>query len=507
MTSPTTSSSTSVPSCRSATDQTARTVHCVTNVGVGKRVAITVALAVMLGFAAPFPLAAVPASASAPGSTASVGAPVPCDRAAERITLTASADLDPSCTYTGGFDITASNVVLDCHGALIQGAVGTRALGIVVATPADVDLTDVVIRNCRIDRFFNNVHLRRDGFRALAAGHEYDHQLSRVTIEDSTLTNSTGVGLYVDDYVTGTMMRRLLIMGSGSTGIYLDSGSRFNTAVHNIVAGNGFRESGPDGTVSSFSGVTFRYWGPGREGIAIDGSRNNRIAGNWVVGNSYGGVFVYTNCGENVHQNPQSWVEHRYGADDNIISGNLITGGEDGVWIASRMGENVYPMDCSDPPYVSGPIQAITVDRAANNVVRGNTFDSVTYGVRVEDDGATVSRNHFAGSDASHHAVIVGTPFRTTVLGHPVTNTIVERNRSTIVGNPNPYRWVDGIAGLTDLGNRALDHRSRFCQAPTLPRNPLIFVFAFAVQDPAGPPVPKPDFSVPSLGALAPCAR
>ncbi len=486
-----------------------RTVHGVTTFRVRRWIAIAVVAAASASVTAT-PAAATTNGVGAgfgpsTGASAVSGTPIACARAAERITVTSSADLDPSCTYTGGFDITASNVVLDCHGALIQGAVGTHALGILVATPADVDLADVVIRNCRIDRFFNNVHLRRDGFRALTADHEYDHHLSGVTIEDSTLTNSTGVGVYVNDYVTGTVMRRLVIAGSGSTGIYLDAGSRYNTAVHNIIAGNGFRESGPEGTVATLSGIEFRYWGPGREGIAIDGSRNNRIAANWIVGNSYGGVFVYTNCGENVHNDPQSWVEHRYGADDNTISANVIVGGEDGVWIGSRMGENVFPMDCSDPPYVSGPIQAITLDRAANNVVRGNTFDGATYGVRVEDDGTTVSRNRFAGADATHHAIIVGTPWRTSALGHPVTHTIVERNRSTIVGNPSPYRWVDGISGLTDLHNRALDRRSRFCRAPTVPRNPLIFVYAFAVQDPNGPPVPKPDFSVPTLGALAPC--
>ena len=65
-----------------------------------------------------------------------------------------------------------------------------------------------------------------------------------------------------------------------------------------------------------------------------------------------------------MHTDPANWVEHRFGAEDNTVVGNLITGGETGVWIGSRMGENVFPMDCSDVPYVSGPRQAITLDRA-----------------------------------------------------------------------------------------------------------------------------------------------
>ena len=43
-----------------------------------------------------------------------------CDRAAERIAVTADAHLDPSCTYTAGLDISTSGVTLDCQGAVIQ---------------------------------------------------------------------------------------------------------------------------------------------------------------------------------------------------------------------------------------------------------------------------------------------------------------------------------------------------------------------------------------------------
>ena len=138
---------------------------------------------------------------------------------------------------------------------------------------------------------------------------------------DSILTGSRGVGLYVDGYVTNTTIRHVVILGAGSDGIYLDAGSRYGRVVENVVVWNGYRENGPkpEGTVTEFSGVTFRFWGPGREGIAVDGSRDNRIASNWIVGNSAGGVFLYTNCGENVHSDPANWVEHRFGAEDNTV--------------------------------------------------------------------------------------------------------------------------------------------------------------------------------------------
>jgi hypothetical protein len=446
-------------------------------------------------------LGVAPAAAADPVPRAVIG----CDQAASRVTVTVSSVLDPSCTYTGGFDITASGVTLNCRGALVQNDGG--GIGILVQTPADVDMANVTIRNCHVDGFLNSIHLRRAGFNALAAGHEYDHHLDGVSIVDDILTNSRGVGLYVDGYVTNTTIRHNVIMGSGSDGIYLDEGSRYGSIAENAIVWNGYRENGPgpEGTVTEFGGFTFRFWGPGREGIAVDGSRDNRIAGNWIAANSAGGVFLYTNCGEYVHTDPTNWVEHRFGAEDDTIVGNLITGGRTGVWIGSRMGENVYPMDCSDVPYVSGPVQAITLDRAPHATVRNNMITGVDYGVRVEDDGARIVGNVIGGADASHHAVIVGTPFRTTVLGHPVTGTVVKDNVSTIVGNPSPYRWVDGVSGLTARRNTALGHPSAFCSAPDVPRGPFVMVDAVAIQDPDGPPVPKPDFDIPRLGALPPC--
>ena len=445
--------------------------------------------------------------AAAPAAADEAPVVIGCDQASNRIEVTVSSVLDPSCTYTAGFDITASDVTLDCRNAFIQKGRGNNPVGILVETPADVDMANVMIRNCRIDGFVNSIHLRRAGFNALPAGHEYDHHLEGVTIRDSILTNSRGVGLYVDGYVTGTTIHRVVILGAGGDGIYLDAGSRYGRVTENVIVWNGYRENGPseEGSVTQLGGVTFRYWGPGREGIAVDGARDNRIVSNWIAGNSAGGVFLYTNCGEYVHTDPANWVEHRFGAEDNTIVGNLITGGEAGVWVGARMAENVYPMDCSDVPYVSGPVQAITLDRAPRTTVRSNVITDVHYGIRVEDDGTRIVSNLIGGADASVHAVIVGTPFRAAALGHPVLATLVKDNVSTIVGNASPYRWVDGVGDITARGNTALGAPSAFCGAPDVPRGPFVMTWAIAVQDPNGPPVPKPDFEVPRLGALAPC--
>jgi len=42
------------------------------------------------------------------------------DQVDQRITVDVDTHLDPSCIYTQGFEVTASNVVLDCRGAVVE---------------------------------------------------------------------------------------------------------------------------------------------------------------------------------------------------------------------------------------------------------------------------------------------------------------------------------------------------------------------------------------------------
>ena len=125
-----------------------------------------------------------------------------------------------------------------------------------------------------------------------------------------------------------------------------------------------------------------------REWLAIDGSRDNHIVGNTFSGNSAGGIFLYKNCGEFATSRPERWFQRRYGADGNLIEHNTFTGEDNGVWIGSRMSENVLPMQCSDPQYQPG----FSLDYAADDTIRDNVFQDVTFGVRIEDDRAVVAQ-------------------------------------------------------------------------------------------------------------------
>jgi len=423
---------------------------------------------------------------------------VGCDQADTRVTIAVSSHLDPSCTWTRGVEIVASGVTLDCQGAHI--AAPDRRYGVSIVAPSDVALSDVTVRNCHIEGFLNNVHIEREGFRELAEGEEYEHAFSNILVEDSTSLSSRGVGIFVDGYVTGVTLRNLHVEGSGSAGIYLEHGSKDNVVEHSTIVNNGYGENSPSGQLFEFLGASFWFWGSGREGIAIDGSRFNRVADNVFSGNSSGGILLYKNCGEFVNQRPERWWHRRYGADGNWIERNHFAGEDNGVWIASRMGENTLPMDCSDPQYLPG----VVLDYAADDVVRENVFEDVTFGVRVEDDGAVVADNVFTSSDPAHQAVVIGTRFRTDALGQPVDGTAITGNQAAIAGSASPYRWIHGHAGTTFAGNRSHGRVAGLCEGEQPPIGPFVFVVDAVAYDPANPPSSEPR-ELPPPAVLAPC--
>ncbi len=209
-----------------------------------------------------------------------------CGQASQHLVVTTSSHLDPACSYSGGIEVTQSHVTLDCRGAHVDAGAGQSGVGILVHSPADVALTDVTVRNCVVHGFLNGVHIGRDGFKALAVGHEYDVADSAITIENDRIIDTAGVGLYVDAYVTGVTIDHVDISNAGSTGIYLEAGSRGSTVQNSFIHGNGFAGTTPPGQTMTLGGTTFNYLLTGREGIAVDGSSDNVIRNNAIGQNS-----------------------------------------------------------------------------------------------------------------------------------------------------------------------------------------------------------------------------
>ena len=397
------------------------------------------------------------AGAGVPTSAAHAATTLGCDQATSPILIASSGayQLDRSCVYTRRIEIAASDVTLDCRRAVISDVDDVNGPGILIAVPTDVALANVLVKNCEVRGFLNNVRVNREGFKQLAEGHEYDVQFSNVRIENSKLYESRGSGIFVNGYVTGVTLRNLEIAYSGGVGIYLEAGSKGTVVERNHVHDNGYGDVTPEGIPVVVGGIEFRYLSTGREGIAVDGARDSRIVRNRIENNSAGGIFLYKNCGEDFTQQPNQWWTRRYGADSNVIENNKISGAYTGVWIGSRMAENTLFMDCSDPSYISNAVQRVHLDYARDNVVRRNTFANVEYGIRVEDDGNRIESNRFRSTNAAHQAVLVGTAHRTNALGLPVTDTVMTGNSAQIRGNASPYGWIHGHVGTVFDRNRA----------------------------------------------------
>ncbi len=425
-----------------------------------------------------------------------VGSPAPgsvaldCSAASARHTISVDTHLDPACDWKG-FDVVASGVTLDCRGARLEG-IGRGRWGILIATPATVTLRDVTVRNCEVAGFLNGVRVTRDGFRSLTPSDGYDHTTERITIQNLAVHDSTGVGIFVDGFVSDVHIRDVDVTRAGSSGIYLDGDSRNNEITGAHVHRNGHRENGPGGQIMDFGGTPVWWWGTGREGISIDGSAGNHVHGNVIEFNTAGGVFLYKNCGEFVHSRPDRWWPRYQGSDDNRIEANVIRGEQHGVWVGSRMAQNQRFMECSDPAYGEGPFRRYHEDQADDNVVVANRFEDVVYGVRVEDDHTTVQGNTFLATTTGPDslAVLVGTKVRSEHLNRPVVGTVVVGNDADIAGVAHPYRWIPAQEGTAYVNNRSRGTQVDWCEGDQPKITFALFVVALVIPAPEVPPPP-----------------
>ena len=397
---------------------------------------------------------------------------VACSRAAEHLVLTTGTRLDPSCSYTGGIEISSSGVVLDCRGARIQAPPADPwSWGVLVHADASVPLSGIRLRNCVVSGFPTNVMIRRDGAESLDHDHEYDTPFSDIVIEDSQVLDAAKDGIYLEWGVTGVTIRHTEVARSAAVGIYISPGDTDNVVEHDHLHHNGFGDVKPEGLPIDVNGTTFHYLSTGREAIAIDGGYGNVIRQNEIHDDANGAVLIYRNCGEYSTVNRRWW-----GADANEISENLIAAERNGVWIGSRQAENQYFMECADPAYIDQPLRRVHLDHAVGNVVSHNWFVQVRSGVRVEDDDSRIEGNTFDADQAAYQAVIVGTQTRTQVLDEPVAGTVVRDNRSRIVGATSPFVWAWGRSATTDEANTSNGSASALVEGTPPAIDPFLFV-------------------------------
>ena len=195
------------------------------------------------------------------------------------------------------------------------------------------------------------------------AGHTARAQVAAprvILLEDLQIEADHRIPLYLGPGVTGVTVKNCTFTGwSASTTVYLDAESGGNR----------------------IEGCTFDVRS-GREVIAVDGSATNTIVGNRFLQASYGGIYLYRNCGEGGtvrHQAPQSNL-----IENNFFNMKDLQSGSYGIWLGSRQGHRSY---CEDDAGYSFGSSIDNRDFADHNILRGNIFQPACERA-VRDDGA-----------------------------------------------------------------------------------------------------------------------
>lgn len=366
----------------------------------------TLLLALSLGLLAS---CAVPMHAAQPTPARAVVAPETPQQAGNcRVSAEVTGDvrLEPGCVYHQQLRISTNGTQLDCQGAWLDGG-GTLANGIVIDSNGQ-PLTDVTVQNCNIRAFATGVRVgwakadeadEAEGGSVNAAA----NAPRKITLSHLTVVDSTRVGISIDRHAHHITVRDSTIEGSGGVGMYLEYGSSDNRVMHNKFVRNGRVMK--------------------REGLAIDSSRNNVVTDNLFQDNEHGGIFLYKNCGASVATGRS--VSHTQHSDHNLIHRNTFSGEKIGVWIASRQSVDLKRLDCADAPMDAGG--HYYEDFANANSVTGNQFCATQVGIRVEGDANILTGNSYDRRTGPLISVPVSQ--RAVLLGRPSTGNLIDAGR------------------------------------------------------------------------------
>jgi hypothetical protein len=251
----------------------------------------------------------------------------------------------------------ASGSVIDLRGGWFNEGKPTE---IVIRSLREGDGWDVperiTIRNGRLRGAIRIIGLGRNGEAlhvresSVNEGHTERAQAAaprEIVFENLQIEADYRIPLYLGPGVTGVTVKDCTFTGwSVSTVVYLDAESAGNT----------------------IENCTFDVRAA-REVIAVDGSARNTIKGSRFLRASFGGVYLYRNCGEGGTVRHQTPRENRIERNAFNLSG--LRPGSYGVWIGSRQGRRTYCEADAGYPFGSS---ADNRDFADDNIVTGNIF-------------------------------------------------------------------------------------------------------------------------------------
>lgn len=226
-----------------------------------------------------------------------------------------------------------------------------------------------------------------------------------INFENLDIQQPKGTGIYVWVGASYVTINNCSVDGARGLGVYLDTGSHHNTVSNSTFTNGGYLN--PDGSAKTGRGR--------REAIAIDGSYSNTISGNTITGNAYGGIHLYSNCGEHVSTDP-TYIPRIFDAEYNLIDGNtIVNNGTAGgsIEIGKRVDWNLEAWDCAKPIYQQYLSFKYYWDNSGFNTIKNTTGDGEIF-VRTDNNTLIVNQQ----------AVTVNSVVRS-LAGDPLLNNSV----------------------------------------------------------------------------------
>ncbi|MHC6224603.1 right-handed parallel beta-helix repeat-containing protein [Pseudomonas sp. X10] len=314
--------------------------------------------------------------------------------------------LDANCEYSDTINITNSNSILDCNGAILNGQKKLKA-GITINGHGK-KIENVTVKNCTLLNFTHNAVVITNG----VSPKKYDYDPSRlypispnnISLKNLNIYNSGSGAVYFYAYTHNSSLRNSKIVRSKEAGVYLSQSTKNIEISDNVIAHNGRTPKEVNR----------------REGIAVDTSEQNIIRRNLFLGNGAGGVFLYKNCKNVSNTKTPSSSNH------NIIRDNVFQGEPIGIWIASRQSRDLSTWNCKGQPLDSKG--KYFSDFSDYNVVTNNRFCSGKIGVRVEGNHNKITENFF--SPTLSHSVLEPFSKNNKPDGTPSKGNFVSNNQN-----------------------------------------------------------------------------
>lgn len=299
------------------------------------------------------------------------------------VSINCSAQLPPNKTITKRLVFKgekSSNIKFDCNNATLTGG-NYNAGTLLIEVSSEKVIKDKVvswrrpenieIRNCIVHGAIRVFGMASNGEGADLRESSYfvDHTQraqanapKNIQFYRMKIYGTGQIPLYFSPGVTYSGLQNSEVGGhSRSVAIYFDAESANNILRNNYIYTKTLREKNE----VLFYTVSVKT----RELIAIDGSANNIITGNFFSSLNNGGIYLYRNCGEGGTVRHQAPINNQI--IDNIFYYRKFNGEKPAVWIASRNGHKKYCNADNGYPFGSS---INNNDLAKFNIVAKNQF-------------------------------------------------------------------------------------------------------------------------------------